>query len=66
VSFYRSKEQASPFAATQSVAQVAAIIGVPTSAVIEAMAARSRPGATASTQVEFSAAEILLRVFQDN
>jgi len=65
VSFIRTKEAASPFATTQTVAQVATICGVTTAAVIEQMANRSRPGATASTAIDFTTAETILRVFQE-
>ena len=65
MAFTRTKEVASPFAATQTVAQVATIIGVTTAQVIAEMANRSRPGATASTAVDFTTAETILRVFQE-
>lgn len=65
MSFYRSKEQASPFAPTQTIAQVAAVIGVPVAEVVAEAKRRSMPAATSSTVVSFSTAETLLRVFQD-
>lgn len=65
MSFIRTKESASPFKKTQTVAQVATICGVTIAAVIEQMATRSRPGATASTTVDFTTAETILRVFQE-
>lgn len=65
MSFIRTKESASPFKNTQTVAQVATICGVTTAAVIEQMSNRSRPGATASTAVDFTTAETILRVFQE-
>ncbi|WP_032384705.1 hypothetical protein [Rhodococcoides fascians] len=65
MSFIRTKESASPFKASQTVAQVATIIGTTSAAVIAIMATRSRPGATASTSVDFTTAETILRVFQE-
>lgn len=65
MSIYRSKENASPFAAAQTVAQVASIIGATVPAVVAVMAARSRPGATGATVVDFTTAETILRVFQE-
>jgi hypothetical protein len=66
VSFYRSKEQASPFGMAQTISQVAALIGVPVAEVVAEAQRRSMPNAAPSTVVGFSTAEILLRVFQDN
>ena len=72
MAFIRTQEQTSPFSTTQTVAQVATAItnylGRPVTAdeVLVEMKRRSIPGATTSTQVNFSRAEILLRVFQDN
>lgn len=65
MSFIRTKESASPFKPSQTVTQVATIIGVTTAQVIAVMAARSRPGATGSTSVDFTTAETILRVFQE-
>lgn len=65
MSFIRTKESASPFKPSQTVAQVATIIGVTTAQVTAVMAARSRPGATAATVVDFTTAETILRVFQE-
>lgn len=65
MTFYRTKEDASPFADTQSVTQVADIIGVTAADVIAVMAAHSRPGATTATAVDFTTAETILRIFQE-
>lgn len=65
MSFIRTKEAASPFKATQTVTKVAEICGVTADEVIAIMAARSKPGATASTSVDFTTAETILRVIQD-
>lgn len=71
MAFTRTKEVASPFAASQTVTQVAALIStflgvsITTTQVIAQMAARSRPGATTSTVVDFTTAETILRVFQE-
>lgn len=72
MAFIRTQEQTSPFAVSQSVAQVASGIStyigrtVTADEVLVEMKRRSIPGATASTAVNFSRAEILLRVFMDN
>ncbi|MBY4381883.1 hypothetical protein HQO24_10540 [Rhodococcus fascians] len=65
MSIYRTKEDASPFKGVQTVAQVADTIGVSVAQVVAEMANRSRPGATASTAVDFTTAETILRVFQE-
>ena len=65
MSFIRTKEQASPFKASQTVSKVAEICGVTVPDVVAVMAARSKPGATASTSVDFTTAETILRVIQD-
>jgi hypothetical protein len=65
VSIYRTKEDASPFKGVQTVAQVADVIGVSVAEVVVVMANRSQPGATGSTAVDFTTAETILRVFQE-
>lgn len=65
MSFIRTKESASPFKATQTVTKVAEICGRTVPEVVAVMAARSKPGATASTTVDFTTAETILRVFQE-
>ena len=65
MSFYRSKESASPFGMSQTLTQVASIIGVPLADVLTEARKRSMPEAVGSTVVGFSTAETLLRVFQD-